>query len=835
MGLSQALFSAISGLVNHQKAMDNIGNNLANVNTVAFKKGVFQFRTLLEQTLQGGTAADPNTGRGPINPIAIGLGTQTGSINKVFSQGPLEVTGNSRDMAIDGNGYFVLRQGTGNVYTRDGTFYLGSEGELLGSNGLQVQGVAAENGVIPTGGVQSDLTIPIGETGGARETTEIGFSGNLNSDQEVATGLKLVTALPAETGGADDYQPLYDYLGNVTSTDTTWLALGNGPYQMINGGTVETTSALAVANPTGSTTPPYVAANLGTDLADLHYLSGTTFVRPFDGISNGDEIEITFRKGGRRHTATFTYNNGTGDPNQPDSYTLEQFASFLSGGVDNSTNVTNLTTIQNDQENLVGGAMGTVKIIGKVSTAHTMLDDLDDDGTADVTYSGTSAYDVPPETAGAFSRSYAAAVDYDSDGVNDGDSFNLSIVSNLGAENAISDIEVSFQNVNYTDIFTPDRDYSAVQGGSATTNMIVYDSLGNPKTITMQMSLVDRDTNFSTWRWVADSDADTDADYQYADTLSTTRYTETGDQLQQMNSLNITASPSAASGYSGSLYTSIVDTGGGNFEVQIFSDTARTNQIGVSAATFTNDVTGLVLNQVGGSGLAGTINVVRPGLTFVDDTNITYTEIPGGASMTTSTNVGTGSIRFDSEGRFVVGGELSETAGLQLTLEDQGVNNPLQVTLQEGLATGSDQDLDFSALTQVKAASDFNLKEQDGTAPGTLDQFSVTADGVIQGVFSNGVVEALGRLSLALVPNENGLIHAGSNLFYEGPSSGAARIDFAGVGGRGSVRAGQLETSNVDLSEEFTKLITTERGFQANARVISTSDEMLVELVNLKR
>lgn len=731
MGLSQAMFSAISGLVNHQRAMDNIGNNLANVNTVAFKKGVFQFRTLLEQTLRGGTTADNQTGRGPINPIQLGLGTQTGSILKDFDQGGLEVTGNQRDMAVDGNGFFVLRQGNSTVYTRDGTFYLGSEGELLGNDGLQVQGIQAENGVINEGGTVGDLTIPIGQTGGARETTQISLTGNLNSDQEVATGLKLANQIDVEVpAGADDFEGYNDYLGDVTTTDATWEVFNTAAatdFFMINGGSVQTTAALAVA--TGAAPPAAQfqrpPAGLDTDLADLYYLSGNTFVQPFNGVTDGDTVTINFRKGGRRHTADFTYQSAAGFPNEQ-AWSLRHLMTFLNGGIDEPTDVENLNSIQNDPSRLVGGAMGTVKVTGKVSTQHTMLVDTDDNGTVDATYNGNDAYDVPPETAGAFTRRYANTVDYDEDGIPDGvgvgDSFNVSIVSNLGSENAITDVEVSFNNVKYSDLFNDDIDYAAIQGGSATTNMIVYDSLGNPKTVTKQLSLVERDTNFSTWRWVADSNDDTDAKFQHSS-----------------------------------------------------------------------------------------------------------------GNITTNLNVGLGTIRFDSEGQFVDGGELSETGGIEITLEGQGVNNPLTVALRQGLASGDRQDLDFSSMTQVASPSDFNLEEQDGTAPGTLDQFTTTADGTIQGIFSNGVVEPLGRLVLAMIPNSNGLISAGNNLFYEGPSSGAAQIDLAAVGGRGFIRAGQLETSNVDLSEEFTKLITTERGFQANARVITTSDEMLVELVNMKR
>ena len=143
MALSQALSTGITGLMSHQKAMDNIGNNLANVNTVGFKKGAFQFSTLLEQSLRGGMGADAGTGRGSINPIGLGMGTQTASINKVFTQGDLENTANPNDMAIDGNGFYVLRIGTGVAYTRAGSFYVGEDGSLMAGDGMFVQGTLA--------------------------------------------------------------------------------------------------------------------------------------------------------------------------------------------------------------------------------------------------------------------------------------------------------------------------------------------------------------------------------------------------------------------------------------------------------------------------------------------------------------------------------------------------------------------------------------------------------------------------------------------------------------------------------------------------------------------
>jgi flagellar hook protein FlgE len=621
----------------------------------------------------------------------MGLGANTSSINHDFSQGGLEVTGNQRDLAIEGNGFFVMRTGIEGVfnyaYTRDGAFYLGTDNTLLGGEGLHVQGYAAEDGVVPENQTLSDLTIPIGQTGAAQETTEMSLTGNLNSDVEVATPNSITT---------------YHFAGTTTGTTSTssWLAgagTAAGASNTINVGHVQTSAALGDASGTTTTT-----ASLNTSLEDLVFQRGTGFVQPFANIDTAADQEVTidFRKGGRRMSATFTYGAGTNG----DGTTINEFMRFLNGGVgdDGSGGV----------ERLTGGAMGTVRMRARTS--------------------GVDGYDAPSEQAGAYGRFFddatdTRAVDYSGNGTLE-DTFAVSIASNLGEENAITDIEISYNNINYTDIFAADSNYGTVTGGSTTTNMIVYDSLGNPQDVTMQLTLVNRDTNFSTWRWIADSTDDTDATWEY--------------------------------------------------------------------------------------------NNFNP-----NGTNTTQANI----------NVGTGLIRFDSQGRYIRGAELSETNGISIDLNNQGVNEPLSISITEGLSSTLDQSLDFSALTQVATDNDANLKEQNGSPPGTLDSFTVTTDGVINGVFSNGVLEVMGQIGLALVPNPLGLNPTGQNMFFEGANSGEPQIGRPEVGGRGLIRAGTLEQSNVDLSEEFTNLIVTQRGFQGNARVISTSDEMLVELVNLKR
>ena len=143
--------------------------------------------------------------------------------------------------------------------------------------------------------------------------------------------------------------------------------------------------------------------------------------------------------------------------------------------------------------------------------------------------------------------------------------------------------------------------------------------------------------------------------------------------------------------------------------------------------------------------------------------------------------------------------------------------------------------VDMSKVTGFAGVQTIAASTQDGHSAGTLQAFSLGADGTITGSFSNGLKQAIGRIALASFTNPAGLEKAGGSLFHTTVNSGNAQVGAAGTGGRGGLAGGALEMSNVDLSSEFTNLIIAQRGFQANSCVITTSDEVLQELVNLKR
>jgi len=168
-------------------------------------------------------------------------------------------------------------------------------------------------------------------------------------------------------------------------------------------------------------------------------------------------------------------------------------------------------------------------------------------------------------------------------------------------------------------------------------------------------------------------------------------------------------------------------------------------------------------------------------------------------------------------------------ASQAMTFDAAGVlTTPTALTVG-GVAVDLTSVTGFAGLDTVKA------DVQDGQAAGTLQSFSLGSDGTITGSFSNGLKQAIGRISLGGFTNPAGLERAGGSLFRTTVNSGEPSVGPAASGGRGSLAGGALEMSNVDLSSEFTSLIVAQRGFQANSRVITTSDEVLQELVNLKR
>lgn len=180
-----------------------------------------------------------------------------------------------------------------------------------------------------------------------------------------------------------------------------------------------------------------------------------------------------------------------------------------------------------------------------------------------------------------------------------------------------------------------------------------------------------------------------------------------------------------------------------------------------------------------------------------------------------------------------------------LTFDDQGhylnsvMTNPIHIPGSTGAADVDMVDmsnLNLEKMTMLDAANGASARSQDGLSAGTVtDIYGAPNTGEVYLVYSNGLKKLIGQLALSHFTNPSGLLRAGQNLFKTGLNSGDAQIGAAGSGGRGWVSSGYLEASNVDMAQEFTSMILAQRGFQASSRVITTSDEILQELVNLKR
>ncbi len=224
--MMRSLFSGISGLRNHQTRMDVIGNNIANINTVAFKSSRVNFQEVFSQTLRGGSS--PSDGTGGQDPLQVGLGMTVGSIDSVNIAGNVQTTGLMTDMAIQGDGYFVLSDASGNYYSRAGDLRRDGNDYLVSVQGMRVKGWMASSGLFGARNRDTlkDVRVPMGEGIPATPTSRAQFARNLDSGAPTGT-------LVSRTFGA------FDSLGNVHDVTVTfektaglrewrWTASGDG-------------------------------------------------------------------------------------------------------------------------------------------------------------------------------------------------------------------------------------------------------------------------------------------------------------------------------------------------------------------------------------------------------------------------------------------------------------------------------------------------------------------------------------------------------------------------------------------------------------------------------
>ena len=224
MPLQTALFTGLSGLTASSRAIDVTGNNIANVNTTAFKKSRISFETTVQQTLKSGSA--PNAETGGTNPAQVGMGVRLANIQRDFSSGGFNTTGVATDASIEGNGFFILDDAGSQRYTRNGNFSLDRDFNLTSGSAF-VQGYGVDENFNVVDGNLQNINIPLGVLTIAERTNEVNFAGNLNAGGEVGTLGSLISSetlfsdAAATTQATDTtaLNSLFDADGNQLFTD----------------------------------------------------------------------------------------------------------------------------------------------------------------------------------------------------------------------------------------------------------------------------------------------------------------------------------------------------------------------------------------------------------------------------------------------------------------------------------------------------------------------------------------------------------------------------------------------------------------------------------------
>ncbi len=279
----RSMYSAVSGLRNHQTMMDVVGNNIANVNTSGFKSSNVVFQDVLSQTLRGAGAAGANVGGS--NPAQIGLGSKVAGTTTNFSQGALQLTGRSTDFAIEGDGFFVVNQGGQQLYTRAGSFSPDSLGRLVTQSGAMLQGWQADaGGNVNTNAGVGDVVIPVGDIIAPTRTTSVVLGGNLPSDAEI--GATIANSIEVYDGQGNPVTVRFEF--TKTAADA-WTAA----YRFVDAGGVLQPTPPAAGNAVTNGAMTFGANGELTSGYGLTIAGGTV-----PGFAAGNDIAISLGAAG---------------------------------------------------------------------------------------------------------------------------------------------------------------------------------------------------------------------------------------------------------------------------------------------------------------------------------------------------------------------------------------------------------------------------------------------------------------------------------------------------------------------------------------------------------
>lgn len=713
--MMRSLYSGISGIKSLQSNMDVIGNNISNVSTVGYKAGRMTFQDALSQTLGGATRpGGRGAGIGGTNPLQVGLGTGVASVDSNFSQGNLQKTGLTTDLAIQGSAFFVVGNGDDTYYTRNGSFTLDASGHLvMPKSGMILQGFNADdNGDIPVTATQDDILIPYNTQAPARATEQIDFARNLDADSMAKGSISHSARFLSRANGAVPLTSLADSSGNnLMIQDTDQLVLSAR-----TGAGANVTSTLQVS-PTTSLDDLRVA--IQSFLSTTAGAAGTTV----DLVPGTSQMRIN--AGGNISQFRVTSPRPTSDSRVANAFS---FPSNINGGTTASTNTllrpAVATDLVRDIYNQNGKSLGVDPFTGTASG----LENGDN-----IQISG--AVGGVPRTA--------VSVQYLANSTTMGDLLNA-VQNQLGLP--------------------------ATDGTALTNPTVSLNPTGSTNNMPEGAILI---------RGLPGADfAVTDVSIRAADTNNLTP--SPGSFNSNMGMSEFQEARSA-----GEVSTSITGYDQKGFPHNI-------------AVTFTKSVT--PDEWYWQAAVAGT-EVIQGG--------------------------GSGRINFGTDGT-VSNFSFDDSSGT-LTIDPRNGSDLMQITLNPG-GPGK-----FAGLTQFNAANTASAVSQDGHTMGALRNISIGTDGIITGQFSNGVTRSLAQVVVADFTNAQGLSHESDSVYAQSANSGDPVFGRPGGQSTSTIESGTLEMSNVDLATQFTDMITTQRGYQANARIITTSDSMMQELVGLVR
>jgi len=844
--MMRSLWSGVSGMQAHQIAIDVEGNNIANVNTAGFKYSRANFSDILSQTPRVATA--PQGELGGQNAMQIGLGTSINSTTRIFSQGTLTSTDKNTDLALQGNGFFVVSPdgGTTRYYTRNGDFLRDKAGNFVNESGHIVQGWTRdeETGTIDTTAPIKNIVIKEGLTTPARATKEMKVKGNLDSGNAIGNRSTPIYSLDSVTGGRDfdgddlrsnsEIHSENDVNANEFYTNAkneqvltergvdlgvTFNELGNG-LALRDGQGIWVSYANAVTkNPfqIGSANPANIGQFTSPSQRTLNItLNNTTITATVNNIS---EVAAAINA---------QYNNTGVRAEISEGYKLTLINRNNSGTTANTKNI-HLVVNGTDNTGMAAGTHGgTLNIITayqyKYNSSSVTANHQANDGIP-------RSVHTTEDLRAAIQKDMRAYVDYNGDGMLGGAAIgtppSLTAGEAILAASDAAKLATNKYNAAYNEAINSGLGVAAAEtAGKAaastalgTLSSLAYKTAYDAATThTAGLAAIRAMVDMTDLNDGAKLTVNKQGQYQLENPAS-----GVADQPIYMTVTGLTQE--ASSGGNAISENTKLTTIMSALEGAMSSGQAVRTSGALMMSS--HGATAEIYDSLGSKHTVS-IKWAKTGTTSDGGTEWSMIiQVPEPAEINFSgsgpRNVLTGSLRFNSNGSLAS----FNPAGFSFTANN-GSAAGQSVRLNFGLGT------DFNGLTSFDKKSSTDSIAQDGYAGGTLTNLKVDENGTIIGTFSNGKSFGLAQVAVATFTNQEGLHAEGENVFSMTSNSGEAVIGTAGSGDKGTIAAAKLEASNVDLSRALTQLIVIQRGYQANSKTITTSDEMLNTLLQLK-